>query len=164
MTPNFEWWAGSEGNSLLFEKNVYIGHYPRPPIFFYSQASISAMRPASGGAWTAAERLDSLTVRDNIAMVATVEPYGAWMLPGFPGAANAMWINQDPNAGATWGDRGNTAMTYGTDEPGFSADEKALLLYRRQAGTIAASGSVATQRFLYPHGFTARTDAFRGMA
>lgn len=166
VTPNYKtWYAGADGNSLLFEKNVFVGHYPRPIIFFFAQASTSAMRPASGGAWTAEERLDTLTIRDNIAMVATTQVSGYYPpLSGWPGTDNAMWIYQDPNAGTYWAARGNTVMTYGTDEPGFSDDDKALKLYRREAGTVAASGSVSTYRFIWPHGSLARTDAYQGLA
>ena len=164
--PNFEWWAGSEGNSLLYEKNVHIGHYPRPIMFFRDPAvhPLQALYAAGDTSVVAERRMSSLVVRDNIAMVAAAQPYGNWMLAGFPGASNAMWLMRDPNGGTNWQARGNSVMTYGTGAPGFTDDSKRLLLYRLAAGPIAASGSVATKRFIWPHGTIDRTDAFRGLS
>lgn len=168
VTPNFEWWAGSLGNSIDFQRNLIFGHYPRPIFFFFPQDSSRVgepMRPAAGGAWAAEQRLSALTVVDNIAMVTPTNWTGTydWSLAGFPGASNAMWINLDPNAGANWGARGNTALAYGSAEPGFSANEKALLLSRLGASAPAASGSLTTKRFVPPHGWISRTDSLRGL-
>jgi hypothetical protein len=164
VTPNFEWWAGSEGNSLVVERNVFIGHFPRPIVgmFDWSTGALWAMYPPSHPTATAAQKLSTMLVRDNIAMMAS--PPANHVLPGFPGADNAMWINFDPTGGATWATRGNTVMTYGTNEPGFTADEKAMKRYRRSAGPVAANaGSVATRRFVYPHGHEPRNDAYGGL-
>ena len=175
ITENFEWWAGLEGNSLLFEKNVYIGHYPRPIFYFNAQDNVAAMRPASGGAWTTEERLASFLVRDNLAMVATTAQGagGTWVLSGFPGTNNALWINNDPNAGTYWAARGNTVLTYGPGEPGFTDDDRRLMMHRRVGGAVAVSTSgtdstltqpVSTYRFKWPHGSEARSDAYQGLA
>lgn len=163
VTPNFEWWAGSEGNSLLFERNVYIGHYPRPIIWFFTAGNQRLYGTAAGQ--PANVTLQSLTVRDNIAMLTPTQVTGYYPpITGFPGTNNSMWINNDPNNGTYWTARGNSVMTYGTNEPGFSADDKALKLYRRQAGTIAANGgTVSTYRFTWPHGSMARSDAVQGL-
>lgn len=150
--PNFESWAGMNGNSLLFEKNVVINHYGKPIIFFFPSGIPEYMGPGSG-----ATQIASVTVRDNIGMVASTPTVDAPF-------TDAKWIKNDPTGGAAWVARGNTAMTYGAGEPGFTDDDKLLKLYRRQAGTIAASGSVATKRFVWPHGCIDRTDAFQGLA
>lgn len=171
-SPNFEWWAGSEGNSLTFERNVWLGHYPRP-IMFFRDPAVHANQAlyASGDTSVAAERrMSSLLVRDNIAMVTTSEPYGSWMLSGFPGASNAMWILRDPNGGTNWAARGNSIETYDVNEGAFA--DRLLKLYTRKAGPIAANNDpgtglprvLATKRFIYPHGFIDRSDAYQGLA
>jgi hypothetical protein len=162
-TPNFEWWAGLEGNSLDFQRNVFIGHYPRPIIWFFPHASYpnTALYPAGDGTVGPERELASLTVLDNVAMVTSTA--ATWMLSGFPGANNAMWINNDPNGGTNWAARGNTVLTYTEDELAFSSDERALLAYRLAAGPVAASGSLTTKRFTWPIGYIARTDSSRGL-
>jgi hypothetical protein len=163
---NFEPFAGEFGNSILFEKNVFVGHYPRPVWRFPLQTDKNALRPATGGGgppWTASERLSSFVCRDNIAMVHP-GPMTNWDGNiGFPGVDNDKWILYDPNSGPTWNARGNTTLTYDAAETGF--DDRALKLYTRTGGPIAATaGTVATKRFVWPHGYIDRTDAHRGLS
>lgn len=112
--PNYEWWAGIEGNSLLFEKNTYVGHYPRPIVFFRDPVASPnpALYPAGDASVAPARRLSSFVCRNNVAMVTDTQAYGSWMLSGFPGADNAMWLMRDPNGGANWAARGNTTLPY----------------------------------------------------
>lgn len=166
--PNYKPWnAGSEGNSLLVEKNVFIGHYPRPIVWFFPAGHTFALQPAVGGDYPASQRLASLIVRDNIAMVAgqgATAGADQWKLAGWSSqdeATKPMWIYRDPNAGPSWGARGNAVVPYGIDAPGFQ--DKELLRYRRSAGPLQASGSVTTRRFVFPHGHEGRTDAHQGL-
>jgi hypothetical protein len=169
--PNHEWWAGVEGNSLLFEKNVVVGHMCRPILSFFEQDLARAgepMRPAAGGAWAAETRLNSLTVRDNIAMVASAMRDGiqpTFPIPGWAAqdaTTRPLWIYQDPNGGTHWTGRGNTVLTYDQTEAAF--ENRLLKVYTLAAGAAAASGgTVATQRFVYPHGYEARSDALKGL-
>jgi hypothetical protein len=161
--PNYEWWAGLEGNSLLFEKNVYISHYPRPIIWFLDPATSPewTLYASSNTAVAANRRLSSLTIRDNIAMVTGVS--ATHMISGFPGTNNDKWINLDPNGGTYWDARGNTTVTYDSTEAAF--EQRLLKEYTLAAGPVAATaGSVATYRFQWPHGSIARTDAYQGLA
>jgi hypothetical protein len=159
--PNFVPWAGSQGNSLTFERNVFVGHYPRPIIWFFDPATLPLQALHASGDTTVGpeRRLSSLIVRDNIAMLTSTA--ASFMLAGFPGASNAMWIYRDPNAGTNWAARGNSIETYDATEAPFA--DRALKLYTRAAGSIAASGSLTTKRFVWPHGYVARTDALRGL-
>jgi hypothetical protein len=160
--PNYEWWAGSDGNSLLFERNVYIGHYPRPILWFLTTAGYpgQALYPSGDTSVAAERRLSALTVRDNIAMVMSTAE--TWMLRGFPGMNNSLWINNDPNAGTNWGARGNSIEIYDANEAPFA--NRALKVYTRAAGPIAAAGgTLSTRRFQYPHGSVTRMDSLRGL-
>jgi len=132
------WYYGAEGHSVLIEKNVFVNHCAKPLVYF---------RPA-GHAWQV-QGLSSVAVRDNIGMCAAASGFG-----------ESAWIRNDPTNGPAWA-ANNSVMPYGPDEPGF--DGKAQLAYKRSAGPIRASGIVATYRFVWPHGFTARADDFRGL-
>lgn len=165
--PNMESWAGSEGNSLLFERNVVISHYPRSLLWFRPQidttgrlGAYEALRPAIGGDWLPQERLNSLIVRDNIGMCAPGP--APWSLADFPGADNALWIRNAPDDGGTWNARGNITVPYSTSEEAFS--QKELLQYNLASGAIESStGEVSTRRFTWPHGSITRTDSQRGL-
>jgi hypothetical protein len=69
--PNFVPWAGSQGNSLTFERNVFVGHYPRPIIWFFTPGGVplQALYAAGDTSVGPERRLSSLIVRDNIAML-----------------------------------------------------------------------------------------------
>lgn len=160
--PNYDWYAGADGNSILFERNVYVGHYPRPIIWFFDPAVVpnETMYAAGDTSVVAVRRLSATTVRDNIAIVtSTAAPY---MLGGFPGASNAMWINNDPNAGGTWAARGNTARTYNKGAWAFT--DRELLLYADALGAPAAGqGSQSVPQFLWPHGYRNVTRSTQGL-
>lgn len=143
------WMFGLEGHSLLVEKNVFVSHLA------YSagtqERAMVYFRPAISSNYLDQSLITACVIRDNIGM-STVP--------------SSLWVQNPP---ASWADANwaasNTEAAYGIGEPGFSDDDKALLLYRRLAGTIAATGgSIATKRFVWPHGYVARTDAFRGLA
>lgn len=151
--PNFEWWAGSEGNSLLIEKNVFVGHYGRGVLYFFPVGAADTGYMASG---SAEDEISAVTVRDNIAMI-TATPT---VLTPF---SQAKYILNDPTGGADWTTRGNAVETYSEDESPFS--NRLIKAYTRTAGTLSAgAGSVATKRFVFPHGYVARTDAYQGLA
>lgn len=166
---NFEWWAGAEGNSLTVERNVFVGRYPRAVIYMFDWAGTSqypggspfALFPSGASVPFDEMKMDSMTVQDNIAMITDVA--ANHMLSGFPSTNNAYWIRFDPTSGTYWTARGNSIETY-TDEPWTAFSNRKLLLFTRAAGTIAASGSLATKRFIWPHGYIDRTDSFRGLA
>jgi hypothetical protein len=137
-------WAYAQAvHSVTVEKNVLINHRPYAPPG--DQKALVYFRPSDSPRYVSG--VSQVLVRDNIGM-STVP--------------DSLWIQNDPTAGAAWVARGNTAMTYAADETGFS--DRALKLYTRTAGTVAASGTVATKRFVWPHGSIDRTDAFRGLA
>ena len=153
IDPNFEWWAGASGNSLLIEKNVFVSPYGRGVLYFFPSSA-----GAGGGymaAGSASNQISSVTVRDNIAAIASTPT----VLDPF---SQAKYILNDPTGGADWTTRGNTVETYTSDEAAFS--HRSIKAYTRQAGTVAASGSVTTKRFVWPHGWAARIDAYRGLA
>ena len=152
--PNFEWWAGLEGNSLTVEQNVFVSHYGKPLVFFFPAGAPTTgyMAPGSG-----VDQIASVTVRDNIGMVASTPTTDSPF-------SEAKWIKNDPTGGAAWVARGNSVMTYGgPDEVGFSDDERRLKTYRRLYGAIAGGGAWAPYRFVFPHGYIARTDSNRGL-
>lgn len=143
------WMFGLEGHSLLVEKNVFITHLPYSA--GVAQRAMVYFRPSISGNYLDVSLITSCVIRDNIGM-STVP--------------SSLWV---PNAPPSWGDANwaanNSEMVYGVNEPGFTDDDRVLRLYRRMYGTIAAgAGSIATYRFLWPHGYTTRTDAFRGLA
>lgn len=136
-----DWFYGAAGHSLLIEKNVFIAHRATNSpalIYFYPPGNSREVDPAS---------ITSCVIRDNIGMAQS---------------ASSFWIQNPPAAytGGAW-TVGNTEMAYGADEPGF--DKKQLLAYIRSVGPVAASGTVATHRFVFPHGSESRVDAFRGL-
>jgi len=144
-TPNYEWWASSEGNSLLVEKNVFVSHYGRPMVYFF---------PPGHAYGIPAAQMSSVTIRDNIGMA----PSTPTVLAPFD---DSKWIANDPKGGPVWR-ANNSVMPYGANEPGFNGTP--LKVYTRTDGPIAASaGEVATRRFQYPHGHVARVDAHRGL-
>jgi hypothetical protein len=143
--PNYSWWASSEGNSLLVEKNVFINHYGRPMVYFF---------PAGHSYGIPAAQMRFVTIRDNIGMA----PATPTVLAHFD---DSKWIANDPLGGPAWSVN-NSVMPYGADEPGFSG--KPVKVYTRTDGPIPASaGEVATRRFQYPHGHVTRVDAHRGL-
>lgn len=161
-TPNYDWYAGINGNSLLFERNVFVGHYPRPIIWFFTSAvSANEALYASGDTSVSAERrLSSLTVQDNIAAVTSTS--APFMLSGFPGSSNAMWINNDPNSGTNWAARGNTVRTY--NRGAWAFNDRELLLYTDALGAPAAgAGSASVPQFLWPHGYRNVTRSTQGL-
>lgn len=142
------WSFGLSGHTLLVEKNLFISHAstalgavyfaPEPPAF-------------GSGEWMDPALIASVVIRDNIAMSTSTE---------------ANLIRNQPTAliSGDWTDNNNTVLTYDADEPYWTSDEKLLKLYRATGGTIAATGSVATKRFVWPQGTIDRTDAYRGLA
>jgi hypothetical protein len=161
-TPNFDWFAGMNGNSLTFERNVWVGHYPRPILWFFTTAGypLEALYPPDDTGVTAQQRLSALTVWDNIAMVTSASaPY---MLSGFPGTSDAMWINNSPDpAQGNWGVR-NTKHAYSRNAAAFGSQE--LLMHTDLAGAPAAwGGSQAVPQFLWPHGTVSVTRATQGL-
>lgn len=152
--PNFvTWMYGASGHSVVVEKNVFINHYQYVP-GAYLRANVM-FRPVGSTGSTKDVVLtdpDCITIRDNISLSTTATADLILNPPASPYYTGGIWTNN------------NSVMTYGADEPGFSADDKALKLYRRTAGTIPASaGTVSTYRFLWPHGYTTRSDAHRGL-
>jgi hypothetical protein len=151
--PNYEWWAGMEGNSLLIEKSVFIGHYGRAVLHFFP----------SGHPYNTGLTMSAVTVRDNIGMITDTPS----VIANFPGLAGAdydnrkLWILNDPTSTAGWVQRGNAVMPYGAGEPGFAG--KALKRYKRNAGPITVQRTVSTQRFVYPHGHEPRNDSYGGL-
>jgi len=144
VSPNYEWWASSEGNSLLVEKCVFIGHYGRGAVYFFPQTHSFAI-PAA--------QMSAVTIRDNIGMIT---PTPTVLAP----FSSAKWILNDPFNGPAWSVN-NSEMAYVSDAPGFN--NKPLFGYARTAGPIAVPRSVSTYRFVYPHGFEARADSFGGL-
>ncbi len=152
-SPNFEPWAGLAGNSLLVEKCVFVGHYGRAAVYFFPV----------GHTYNTGLTMASVVIRDNIGMIADTPS----VIPDFPGLAGAdynnrkLWILNDPVNSQSWVERGNSVMPFGQDEPGFN--EKLLLRYLRTAGPITVPRVISTLRFVYPHGFVARSDGFAGL-
>jgi hypothetical protein len=138
------WMFGLEGHSLLVERNVFVNHLPYAA--GSAQRAIVYFRPSISSNYLDTSLITSCIIRDNIGM--SPVPSSLWV-------ANPPPVYRGPWTSA------NTAMTYGADEPGFK--DKALLAYTRLAGPVAAAGNMATKRFLYPHGFEARDDAFGGL-
>ena len=143
-----DWFYGAAGHSLLIEKNVFINHRAYSPpgdalamVYFYPSGNAREVDPAT---------ITSCVIRDNIGM-STVTDYDTY------------WIQNPPSvfADGDWS-TSNSVETYNSSETPFA--DKLLKSYTRAAGTIAASGTVATYRFTWPHGSIARSDAFRGIA
>lgn len=141
------WYFGSEGHSLTFERNLCISHIGKPILFFRPSISSNYIDTS----------LITLLCRDNIGMVAGT-PTG---LTPSPFTVDRWITNPDPSWPAWLVN--NSQMPYGVNEPGFTDDEKALFLYRRMHGPIAASGSMTTKRFIPPHDWIERTDSARGL-
>jgi hypothetical protein len=93
--------------------------------------------------------ITSCVIRDNIGMAQS---------------ASTAWVANPPAVyTGTWAANGNAAETYSSTESPF--DNRLLKLYTRAAGTLAATGgTVATHRFVWPHGYIARSDAYKGLA
>lgn len=142
------WYYGTEGHSLTFERNLCISHIGKPVLFFRPSGSASYIDPAT----------ITFLCRDNIGMVAGL-PTGLTPSP----FTVDRWITNPHASWPAWL-ANNTQLAYGADEPHWTDDEKALKLYRGRAGTIAASGSLTTSRFLWPADYVARTDSYRGLA
>ena len=108
--------------------------------------------PATGfgsGQYIDTSLITSCVIRDNI---------------GMSQVDRANWVrNPPPSFSGTW-DTANAASYYGGPvESPFTDSERAMLLYREMYGTRAANGgTVATHRFIFPHGYMARSDAFMG--
>ena len=142
----------SEGCTLLVEKNVFINH--RPYFAGTDERGMVYFAPATG--FGSSQYLDqalitSCVIRDNIGM--STVPDSVWVKNAPTSWADANWAVS------------NSVEPYSAAELPWADDDKALKLYRRRYGTIAATGgSVATHRFVWPHGSVARTDAFRGLA
>lgn len=147
---NFDLWsAGAQGNSLLIERNVFINHYGRSLLWFFPSGHPFYMAPGQ-----AANQVNSVVVRDNIGMVAGSPTISAPF-------DDSKWVMNDPTGGAPWATN-NSSMPYGRDEPGF--DQKALHVYSRTAGALAAqAGTASSLRFQFPHGYVARSDAYQGL-
>lgn len=143
--PNFEWWAGLEGNSLIIERNVFVGHYGRAAVYFF---------PAGHGN-NLGLTMSAVIIRDNIGMITTTPT----VLAPFD---STKWILNDPLNGGSWAARGNSEEPYDVEETPFA--DRALKLYTRKAGPIQASGSLETKRFVWPHGAINRADTLRGLA
>jgi hypothetical protein len=152
LSPNYEWWASSEGNSLFVEKCVFVSHYGRGCVHFFSQASAFAIPTAQ--MTNVVGQSTPVLIRDNIGMVPTTPT----VLSPF---SDAKWILNNPVVGAPAWSVSNTVIPYDSTEAAFS--NRDIKGYTRAAGAIAASGSVATKRFVWPHGSEARTDAYRGL-
>ena len=137
------WMFGLEGHSVLVEKNVFINHRPYVPpgdaramVYCRPPGHVQEVNPAA---------ITSFVVRDNIGM-STVPDSG--------------WIrNQPPSFTEAWRAR-NSVMPYFANETGFSQRE--LLRYLRAAGPIAGN-PLDTLRFVYPHGYEARSDSYQGL-
>jgi hypothetical protein len=143
VTPNFEWWAGLEGNSLLVERCVFVGHYGRPCVHFFPQGHSYAI-PAA--------QVSSVTVRDNVGML----PATPTVLAPFD---STKWIANDPKSGPAWS-ANNTVVPYDPTEAAFL--NRALKGYGL-AVPVSAAAALAMQRFVYPHGFEPRSDNLRGL-
>lgn len=166
--PNYGWFAGLSGNALLVEKNVFVGHYPRPAVFFFPQNHTHAIFTAGTSGKTTAQCLQNLTVRDNIGMIAssTTNWNSIYELAGFASQAadKPLWIYQDPNAGPSWGTRGNTIVNYIAPYDESPFNNRSLKIYNRATGPIAAGvDAVPTYAFTWPHGSMARDDAYKGL-
>jgi hypothetical protein len=142
-TANYggDWFYGAAGHSLLIEKNVFIAHRADSSpalVYFYPAAH---EREVTG--------ITSCVIRDNIGMAQS---------------ASTAWVANPPAVyTGTWAANGNAAETYSASESPF--DNRLLKLYTRAAGTLAATGgTVATHRFVWPHGYIARSDAYKGFA
>lgn len=141
---NFGGWTyGLAGHSVLVERNVFISHYPY--IQGVQERPFVNFRPP--GDRQEVIGVSSVVIRDNIGMNAVPD---------------AKWIGNDPSAGGSWRGRGNSVETYDSGESPFLGRD--LLLYARAAGTLAAGFAVpSNRRYVWPHGSTARTDAFQGL-
>lgn len=143
---NVPWFYGLEGHSLIVRQNVMIS---RAGLQFGWGCPLVTLRPSNSAAYIMPS---TLTVSDNIGTNVNL--------------ATTYWIAQTINntsgftALADW-TVGNTVGTYDASDSIFS--DTALKLYSRTAGTIAGSGTLATNRFLWPHGYMARNDNFRGL-
>jgi hypothetical protein len=127
---------------VLLERNVFISHYPNTPY----QRAFLYFRPTSHPHYVPG--VSSVIVRDNIGMNSVAD--------------SSLWIVFDPSTGGSWRVRGNAVETFDSGESPFSA--RALLAYTRAGGPLAAgSGTAATKRFLWPHGFVDRADAYQGL-
>lgn len=145
-TNNFGGWTyGLAGHSLLIEKNVFINHYRY--VDTSTMKTMLMFRPP-GHSQEVAD-VSSCVVRDNV---------------GMSTAPTSEWIKNAPEsyAGGDWEDD-NTALSYSAPEAGF--DDRELLLYTLTGGPISGGhGSVSTYRMVWPHGYVARSDAYRGLA
>lgn len=148
-SPAEGWFVGAEGHSLLVEKNVFVNHRAyNPPSDVRGAVYFAPSNGFGSGEYLDVNLITSCVIRDNIAMSTT--------------AAADLVRNPPPVYSGPW-NTANAVETYTRTEDCFLNDERALRLYRRRYGTLAASGTVATHRFLWPHGSTPRSDAFQGL-
>jgi hypothetical protein len=135
---------GSEGHSVLVEKNVFINH--RPYVAGLDRRAMVFCRPP-GDPWEVlAASISSFVVRDNI---------------GISPVPDTFWIRNPPPvySGGAW-TANNSNLAYDSAESVFLQRE--LRNYLVAAGPIAGN-ALSTNRFTWPHGYMARTDAFRGL-
>ncbi len=137
------WMYGLEGHSVLVEKNVFINHRPYVPpgdaramVYCRPPGHVQEVDPTT---------ITSFVVRDNIGM-STVPDSG--------------WIRNQPATFPNAWKVANSVMPYLADESGFSQRE--LLRYLRAAGPISGN-PLNTLRFVYPHGYEARSDSYQGL-
>jgi hypothetical protein len=144
------WKYGLAGHSLLVEKNLFISHYPyeagnneEPLVSFIQEGHPldADTHPVLG--------MTSCVIRDNIGMAQ------------YPSAG---WVRTPPAVfgGGTWASNGNIVLPYDANEAAF---EDRLLRHYTTATKYgdAVGGSIATKRFVWPHGHMSRTDALRGL-
>lgn len=144
---NQPWWYGIEGHSLTIRRNVFISRAVQQ--FGWGCPLVSLRHPSRADYVAGA----TVIVEDNIGTNATL--------------ATTYWIAQGlaSGSGATefmpWSPS-NSVETYDVSDSAFG--NAALMGYTRAAGTITAKGpAVATARFVYPHGYVARSDSYRGL-
>jgi hypothetical protein len=142
---NFGGWSyGLEGHSVLVEKNVFINH--RPYVAGYDERAMVYCRPPGHANQVDPAQISSFIIRDNVGISTVPSP---------------LWIRNPPAAFAdsSW-NISNSALQYDVSESVFSQRE--LLQYRVAAGPIPGN-ALATQRFVFPHGYVARSDSSRGL-
>jgi hypothetical protein len=163
--PNFPDTAGTLGNSIIFERNVFATHLARAALTFNTPGPITESNMGYMAAGTGQDQISSILCRDNIAMYSqrmiTSMAYDySYIYPS--GFNDTHLISNDPTGGAAWTPRGNSTIAYDLNLAGFNNPH--VFDMSRTAGAITASGSLSTKRFIYPHGYVDRlNDTHQGL-